>query len=169
MKIHFFISVILIILIANSCNGDEQCRKNKVVQLNMNLYQVTKSITGDTIIKNPYSIDSLTVKGLRYDSLTAGYILKDSILYNNSKSVSSINLPLQKFKTQTKFEITFNNLKDTITVSHNNSDQYLSLECGCVKVFKIDSIKTTHHFVDSAHITNPIVDTSNAQNIIIYK
>ena len=188
MKNQLFILFLFCILLIASCAVDEQCRTNLNVSMEMGLYHVVRNKTLDTITTSTLTIDSLTVKGLRFDSLAKKYVYVDSIIYNNSKLVSSINLPLHNFEPISVFEITFNNkiitnnlitnkkdtipltnIKDTLTVIHENTNKYLSLDCGSIKVHTIDTAYTTKNFIDSIHIVNHNVNNINAENIKIFK
>jgi hypothetical protein len=105
-------------------------------------------------------MDSIWVKGVD----------NDSVLYNNKKSITSISLPLQKMKDTTQFVIRFNNVKDTLTVVHNNTQQYLSLECGCLITHQLDSTKTstTKHKVKKIKVKYNNVSTTARENLQIY-
>lgn len=173
MKKNIFFLWLLSLILITSCAVDEQCREKKSVLSKIGFYHVVKNATGDTITTSALSVASITVKGLKYDSVSKKDILMDSILYNNSSTLSSISLPLHNIGTISKFEITFNQIKDTILVIHENSYQYLSLECGCIKAHKLDTVLTTNNFIDSIRIKSPIVNaastTANAENIRLYK
>ena len=152
-----------------SCTVDEQCRRNKIVEMGIGFYHVVKNDSTKIVTTTSLSIDSLTIKGLKYDSIAQNYVYVDSNLYIKSKLTSKIYLPLHKFKVESKYEVTFNKTKDTITVLHENADQFLSLECGCIKIHTIDTVLTTNHFVDSIRIINHNVNTNNAENIHLFK
>ncbi|MDP4238888.1 MAG: DUF6452 family protein [Bacteroidota bacterium] len=111
----------------------------------------------------------MSVQGLIIDSLTGQYHLVDSILYKNKKNISSIDLPLNNNSSQSKFKLKFNTTLDTMTIYHTNLNDYLSLECGCIKTHSIDTIITTNHFIDSVRIIIHDVNTYNAENIRLYK
>lgn len=146
-----------------SCATDEQCRKDRYVKLQLGTYHVTYNEITKTRTTTAMSIDSITVKGIKIDS----------ILYNNKKKLSSLTLPLNKLDSfnESKFQITFNNITDTLTITHQNKNQYLSLECGCIKVHTLDTVLTTNHFIDSVHISVHDVNTltSAKEHIKIYK
>lgn len=152
MKHIINIVFLLVILVAASCNNDEQCRKDRYVKMQVGVYHVTYNPTTKTRTAAYLSLDSLTVKGIGVDS----------ILYNNTKRISSITLPLNKQDTESKFQVTFNNTTDTVTILHTNYDTYLSLECGCIKTHTVDSVITTNHFLDSASISIHDVNTSTS-------
>jgi len=166
------IYLLLIILVPNliSCAGDSQCTQSKYVMLEAGLYHVSYNDITKTYTTSTLTIDSLTVQGIKRDTVTGKEFPVDSLLYNNSKSVSKIFLPLNKSKlaNESKFTITFNNTIDTITIFHTNHDDYLSLECGCIKTHSIDTVSTTNHFIDSVRIVIHNVNTTNAEHIHIY-
>ena len=125
----------------------------------MGFYHAAINTNTNLITKTALSIDSLSIQGLGVDS----------ILYNNSKKISKVILPLNKFVPESKFVVTFDKIKDTITVLHTNTNDFLSLECGCIKVHTIDTVLTTNHFIDSVKIAIHDVNTTNAEHLQIYK
>ncbi|MDD5184699.1 MAG: DUF6452 family protein [Paludibacter sp.] len=153
MKNKINIVLILFLLLGISCTVDEGCRKSKTVNMGISFYHVVNKDT-TTVMK----IDSITVQGLGVDS----------ILYNNTKKLSKILVPLNKIVPESRFVITFDTIKDTITIEQTNKDEYLSLECGCIKVHSIDTVLTTNHFIDSVKISNHTVNTTNAEHLQIY-
>jgi hypothetical protein len=155
-------------VLLTSCANDEQCRQNRYIALKIDFFHVVANKTRDTITTSNLVFDSITVKGLKYDTLTSKYTYADSVY--TIKVKSTLDLLLHKFSTVSKFEIRFNKTIDTLTVIHTNSNYFLSLECGCLKNHYIDSAFSTNHFqFDSIRISNPTVNTSNAENIRIYK
>jgi len=186
MKKTQYIVFTLCLIAAFSCAVDESCRTNRSVLMDLGMYHVNKTDT--STITTAFSFDSLTVRGLKYDNAVNKYVYTDSILYNNAKAISKINLPLHSFESTSAFEVTFNgkiiktntvtnkndttvyvNKKDTLTVTHQNMDKYLSLECGRIKIHSVDTILTTNNFIDSIRITNRKVNNINVENIKIYK
>lgn len=158
------IFTLLFVLTISSCNTDEGCRKDKYVKLQLGIYHVTYNNTTNSRTAVYLNIDSITVKGIGIDS----------VLYNNTKKINSVTLPLNKAGSTniiSAFEIAFNNITDTITIIHNNQSQYLSLECGSIVTHKIDTVLTTNHFIDSVSISVHDVNTSTSakEHIKIYK
>ena len=119
--------------------------------------------------------DTLNLKTNQYvtinfkaDSLTASGVNNDSIIYKKVTNLSEIKLPVDKLKTQSRFSIKFNEVYDTITVLYHNTDEYLSLECGCVRTHTIDTVLTTNHIIEKIKIIQPIINTTYVENIKIY-
>ena len=153
-----FILFVFVLFTAFACSSDETCRKNRYVSLQLDLYKVSLNATNNTLTATPWSIDSISVKGVGVDSL----------LYNNTKKISQVGLVLNKVDRQSAYVLTLNGMKDTLTITHTNVTEFLSLECGCIKVYSIDSAFVTNHAVDSIQIINHQVNTENATNIRIY-
>jgi hypothetical protein len=168
MKKYIFIALIFSLFLNISCVTDETCIQTKYVKLTANFYLVNPNAT---IVANRitgFYVDSITVQGLKYDSITKLYHPVDSILYTNRK-VNSINLPLSNNSTVSIFKLKFKNVVDTMTIYHSNINDYISLECGCIITHAIDNVTTTNHYIDSARIKIHEVNTINAENIRIYK
>lgn len=167
MKQFNYIFLISVLLFGVSCTEDEECRKNRYVNMEIGLYHVTFNSSTQTNVKSTLSIDSLTLRGINVDTI-GNETLVDSILYNNRKNVNRLILPLNKLKNVSKYLVQFNQVMDTVTILHKNIDYYLSLECGCIKTFSIDTVLTTNNFIDSVRITNHNVDNNNAEHLQIY-
>ena len=170
MKATHFIVLLVSVFFTTSCVVDEQCRQNKNVELGVSFYHMAKVQSTGTITKTSFVLDSITIKGLIFNNLSKNYDYADSILYNKSRSISKIYLPLHKFTNISKYEMKFNSSIDTVTIFHTNTDEYLSLECGCMKIHTIDSVHITNNFkIDSIRISNNTVKTDNAENLRLYK
>lgn len=167
MKKYILIALLFSLFLNSSCVSDGTCIQTKYVKLTANFYLVNPT---DSIIANRIKglyVDSITVQGLKYDSIARLYHSVDSILYDN-KNVNSIDLPLSNNQTMSIFKLKFKNIVDTMTIYHSNINDYLSLECGCIITHAIDSVTTTKHYIDSVRIKIYEVNTINAENIRIY-
>lgn len=131
--------------------------------MGVGLYTKTLNTTTSAYTVTSLSIDSINIQGLD----TMG-VLVDSLLYNKTKKISKLYLPLNKFVPVSRFVVTFNKTIDTVSILHSNSNMYLSLECGCLKVHTIDTVITTNHFIDSVSIKNHNVININAEHLQIY-
>jgi hypothetical protein len=160
MKNKIFLSVIFIVLSVAffSCDTDENCRKDNYIVLKVDFKKATIDTLGIQRL-SAFSVDSVIVSGLD----------NDSILYNNRKKISSVDLFLNKFAEQSYYEISFNDTIDTLVVWHRNTESYLSFECGCQTTHLVDAIAITGHFIDSISIINNEVNTLNATNIELYR
>ena len=163
MKHSTCLLLIAFTLFGISCTNDESCTQDRIAKMGVGFY--TRALT-DTLRKvyttRAINLDTLSVRGL-----AANGSLIDSILYK-SKAIQNIYLPLNKFENSSKFVLTFKTAKDTIEVLHTNTDYYLSLECGCIKVHSIDTVLTTTNLIDSVKIINHKVNATNAEHLQIF-
>ena len=158
MKIRALIYLLVLIGLIPSCGYDEECRKDKTVKLGVGFYSkiFSPKTQNDSVIV--LKIDSITVIGLD----------NDSVLYNNTKNISSIKLPLKISANQSDFIFRINNITDTVTFLHENYDFYLSFDCGCVKSHSVEAIVNTNHYIRKISIYEPNVNTTNAEHIQIF-
>jgi hypothetical protein len=147
------ILVLLFSVLLASCSSTDECREDKTVNMKIGFYQKTNS-TDATL-----TVDSVWANGLE----------KDSFLYNNSKSVNSLKLPLNAAHQQTDYIVRFNNTTDTLSVFYaNNNAYFISFECGCIATQTIDEVISTNHFIDSVRIVQREVINVNAEHIKIF-
>lgn len=155
-----FSALILAGAIFTACDDDEQCREENYVMLNVRFY---KSVI-DTLGKQTNST-------FYVDSVTAYGVNVDSVLYNNTKNINYIDLPLNKFTGYSEFDIVLNDTLERLRVWHSNVEEYLSFECGCLITHVIDSFSLTGNYFDpdSLVLYNNGVNTSHAENIQLYR
>jgi hypothetical protein len=163
MKQNTYLLLIAILILGISCTSSEDCTEDRIAKMGVGFY--TRALTDTTklvYVTRAQGLDTLSVRGL-----AANGTLIDSILYK-SKSIQNIYLPLNKFENSSKFVLSFKTTKDTIEVLHTNTDYYLSLECGCMKVHAIDTVLTTTNLIDSVKIINHKVNATNADHLQIF-
>lgn len=143
----------------SSCSTDDECRKEKDVNMQFDFLTKTVNATTGITTNTALNIDSIWVKALD----------RDSFIYKNKKSVKTILLPLKKFENQTDFIIRLNNVTDTISIFHeNNENYYLSLECGCIVTHTINEAVSTNHYIKTIKILNTEINNTNATNLQIF-
>ena len=113
------------------------------------------------------SLDSITIFGVGAPG--------DSILVNVARGLSQVYLPFRIDQGSTTYEIRylggmgeFYELRDIITFNYDIVPMFVSTACGAVYYYKINSIETTHTFIDS--VTCPLGEITNAniENLRIY-
>ncbi len=100
---------------------------------------------------------------------------RDSLLYD-SISTSTLDIPLQKLDTISSFVFTttiqvdtnYVTVTDTIDFYHTNTEEFISLECGCIVTNSIIGISQTTHRIDSIVLVSPEVNLKSENNIKIY-
>lgn len=149
-----------------ACNNDETCRSVRYVSMNVSFFKDTINVnTGDTV-QIALSFDSIMAHGINSDLVDIDSIIK-------TKSKSTIQLPLNLLELTSKFAIKCNkDIYDTLTISYTNKYQYLSLECGTLRVHYLDSVKHKNQYFYKIKIENPDVNVSttnsNVKNISIH-
>lgn len=154
------IYILLAVLLFAACTSSDDCREETDVKMRVSFFTRTYNATTNLYSNTALSIDSLWVNGLG----------QDSFLYKNAKSVKSILLPLKINSEQSEFIVRFNNTTDTIVFFHENNSQYfLSLECGCIVAHTIQEAVSTKHYADSISIINQqVINSSDAAHIQIF-
>lgn len=152
-RIVIFLSLgIILTLSLTNCSNPQGCHQNIYVVMTAGFH----TLHNDTLMS--VIMDSVFVKGVG----------NDSILYNNTQSVSQLSLPLQENKNISQFVIRSNAIYDTLTCYHTNIQQFISLECGCEINFLLDSVKTTNHRIKSVQIVQKNVNNQSIENIQIF-
>ena len=146
MKTHTHIRLLSLIMIVLciGCQPDNQCRKENIAEAAVAFK--------DKDLKN-ISLDSVSIQGVG----------QDSILYNNKKSVREVSLPLHKTQNQTQFIFSSGSLIDTLTIEHINTENFISLECGCFIYHTIENAYSSGTWIDSVAIINKEITTANAK------
>jgi hypothetical protein len=103
--------------------------------------------------------DSLTVYGINMDT---------SIIYNNSKNITKVLLPLNASADSCGFVIMINGVIDTITFSYSTYPILLSKECGYTFYHTIDTPLYSRNIIDTITVLKNTITTLNEENIRIY-
>ncbi len=148
-KIKFFISVIIALLLL-SCAQDDTCRTDKNIGMHAGFYLLEN--------KTNLQIDSITVYGKDVDSL----------LYNNSKNIDKIKLPLNPQTENCTYILKINETYDTLKITYSNKEYFISYACGMIISHKLDTILHSQHSIQKVEITNHQIDLTDAEHLQIY-
>ena len=137
------------------------------VSVNLNEYDtvyVYRSAADTVISKSP--IDSLEAKGYELTLLAERV---RGILLNRKFGAESLDIPLSFTAERDTFFFRYSaRLADTVYVNHVNLPYFSSMDCGTVMHYRIASISSTHHLIDSIQIVNPEVTNTLKKNVAIY-
>ena len=103
-----------------------------------------------------------------WDSITVQGVGSDSVLYDNSYSVTQLQLPLRSDTTVTAFTLTWHELTETLYIRHDNTQRFVSMACGCAIYHNIDSVWFSGTWIDSVKIINSAVEAVKQENIKLY-
>ncbi len=145
--------VVTIALTFIACRPDTVCHETMTVRLTCEFRELYTDQNNQPQTRIVW--DSLTVKGIG----------TDSILYNNSKSVSKIMLPMRQNTDSTCYALTYHGQTDTLLTYHDNTQSFVSLECGCVCTYQMRHIRHTRHWLDSLIIENKEINRNSGTNI----
>lgn len=105
------------------------------------------------------TVDSLTVTALTERG--------DSVLYH-LYSGENISLPLRYIGDSTQFCIQQGeHLPDTLTIVHQNTPSFVSLNAGYVMNYEILSIRFTRHAIDTITVVSTTITTYEQENLAI--
>lgn len=135
------------------CVKNEICLPSNNI-LSVNIYE----ITSDTTVAAG-SIDSLTL-----------YIVgrEDSILYNNSKDVDAILIPLSDSAVFLKIVAQINATTDTIYLNYKPFSVFRSTECGVVNRYLIGEILFTNNNLKAIYLQNKEINENEAVNLSFF-
>ena len=155
---------ILLLVALMSCSSDDNCMQDLDFSMKAEIYRMVFDTSIEQFVPEKYSIP-ISLCGLG----------KDSLLYD-SKTTSTLNIPLQKLDTISSFVLTttiqvdtnYVTTIDTIDFYHTNEQEFISLECGCIVKNNIIAISQTTNRIDSVVIVSPEVNLQSSNNIKIY-
>lgn len=143
------------LLFLNACQGDEICEEATSNPLRLSFYLPTVTNGGPTA----YTVDSLSVYGVGRP---------DSLIYNNTKSVRSIEVPLNPLSAATGFVFIFpENITDTLWVEYSNSLNFVSAECGFTMYYEILEVSHTNYRISTVQQSQNLINNSLEEHIKI--
>lgn len=151
----FFIGMV----VAGACSNDE-CFDNK------NSLPLAGFYSSDTV-PSSIQLSAVTIYGIGAPG--------DSILHDSVSGLSETYLPFRIDEGTTSYVIKYMeenlalfNLADTITFDYEIVPWFVSSACGAIYKYKMRTITTTHHIIDSVSCPEGEIDNRNIQNLRIY-
>jgi hypothetical protein len=149
----FFFSLLMLGLA--SCQNNEVCEDAAANPLRIGFYLPIITNGNPTA----YTVDSLTVYGVGRP---------DSLIYDNRKSVRSIEVPLNPTTDRTGFVFIFpENITDTLWVEYEPELNFISAECGFAMFFDIEQVSHTTKRISTFQINQYLVTNSLEEHIKI--
>ena len=113
------------------------------------------------------SIDSISILGLGAPG--------DSVLQDSVRSLSQVYLPFRIDQPSTTYVIRYlaglpgiYRMADTIIFNYDIVPMFVSSACGTVYYYKMNSIETTHNFIDSVICPLGEITNANIENLKIF-
>jgi hypothetical protein len=146
------LTVLLFPLLLVSCLNDETCEDTASINVRIGFYRVQDN----NAVR--YNIDSLTVFGLGMDS----------IIYNNTRSVGAVELPMDPSRDSCAFVFVFPEINDTVWLYYRRKPTLTSIECGFVNYFELEEIKHSGLLIQETEIIQSSITSSFEEHIRIY-
>ena len=154
----------LIYILLISCNTDDNCMQELNFSMKAEIYRMVFDSSIEQFVPEKYSVP-VSLNGLGRDSL-----LYDSIY------TSTLSIPLQKLDTISSFVLTttilvdtnYVTMVDTVDFYHINTEEFISIECGCIVKNSITGVAQTTHHIDSIVVVSPEVNLQSKNNVKIY-
>ena len=147
---------IICLALLTGCQPDTECR------------QSTKVVAGISLRGLAVDTTELATEFTSWDSITVQGVGSDSVLYNNSKNISRILVPLRQDSTITAFSVMWHDMEDVIYFRHDNTMRFISMACGCVVYHNIDSVWVEGTWIDSVKILNSAVESIEQDNVKVF-
>ena len=127
------------------------------------------NVSADVTLRG-FSMDTANVvtEFSSWDSITVQGVNNDSVLYDNSKLVSQLQLPLHNFTDTTVYSLTWHGTEDKLYIRHDNTMQFVSMACGCIIYHHIDSVWCEGTWIDSVKIINSAVESVQQENVKVF-
>ena len=148
---------IFVLLCFAACRPDAVCRSNMKVGLMAELEEIQYDDT-----HQPHTITT-------WDSITVQGINNDSILYNNSKNITKLCLPLRHDADSTAYTLLYKGVTDTLLIIHDSRQNFVSVECGCVYNHQVSALQCTCLWIDSITFLSNSIDRGGETNIRFYR
>lgn len=148
-----------LIAVGVSCSNDE-CLDNK------NSLPLAGFYSSDSVPKQ-VSLDQISIYGVGVPG--------DSVLHDSVKGLSQSYLPFRIDQNSTQYVIQYLTglggilrIRDTITFNYEIIPWFVSSACGTIYKYKMDTIETTHHFIDSVTCPGGTINNANIENLKVY-
>jgi hypothetical protein len=109
-----------------------------------------------------------TGKALEPDSVTLHGVNLDSMIYNKSLKLKSVEFPLYAADTVCKFVLRINGINDTLRFRYSSYTSLISKECGYTYFFTLDTVTNSVNIIKSISITKKTITTFNEENMRIF-
>lgn len=103
--------------------------------------------------------------------LTVKALETDSIIINAQEGVKVFTLPLRYTKETTVLVLHYNDddiLTDTITITHDNTPYFVSVECGYEMKQSVKNVTYTQHVLDSVYVRNKNTNVNGQENFRLF-
>lgn len=163
MRTRYFIAAVIMV-VASACSSSNTCYENMDTYFRITTHKQVFDVDKEKYVEQDYQTTA-KIWGLG----------KDSILYNRV-TASQFALPLCKLDSQSVFLIEQRRvegedtliIQDTLWLQHQNTLEFVSLECGCASIFDVVFVRHSVNMIDSVKLIDGHVDRTKVNNLKIY-
>lgn len=143
---------------ATSCNTSGCTDNHSAIPL----AEFYSSQTGKSV-----TLDILQIRGIGAPG--------DSVMLEHGTSASQCYLPMRPESDTTSWLISYYitdgeeaDWSDTITLNYDRLPRFTSNECGVMYFYQVKSVETTHEFIDSVAVVDPLITNIDQVSLKIY-
>jgi len=151
-----YVCVYVCVFVLIGCRNDSVCHEDREIGWVCELRRAYLDDNNQRQVAN--SVDSLTVVGIG----------QAEPLYNNSKKIGRIVLPMHTQKDSTLFTLLYHNVLDTLCIHHTNQQKFISMECGCIVEHDMTKVRTTNHWISRIEVLTDTMRTAGQTNMNIW-
>lgn len=114
------------------------------------------------------SINGYINKDTIWPKVTLMALNNDTILSNAARSSVFISLSPDSDTSQFYLKLDSTKVADTLTFRYTRKPNFVSPGCGFATFFTLDTVISTYHTIDSIHINNTEVNSSNDTHVSLF-
>ncbi len=138
------------LVLFSACQDDTICEDVRANSLRVGFYH-SDGDSGQWAV-----IDSMRVFSLEHPQVP---------VYDNLKSVSVLELPLNPHRGDCAFILDFYHSRDTIWLQYLRETHFVSVECGFTLFFELEELTYTRQHIESATLVNDYVSNTMDEHI----
>ncbi len=152
-KILYLFTSLSLLAALSSCEEKTICDLATDVPLRAKFYSILNDTLEVDTITGSFSVIGIGAS----DSLAAGLT-----------SQNSVQFTLNPFQDKTEYQLIFDGVSDTLSISYERKLELVSELCGFITNFDIKKLESTYNYIDSVALINSEVRTENEQHVKIY-
>lgn len=150
-----YILLILLLIGVAACEDETKtCDQTLLTELGMNFVKDT--------------LNGFKLKDTTWPKVTLMALGKDSIVNNQPRSRVFLSLSPRSDTSVFYLKLDSTKIPDTLTFRYTRKPNFVSAGCGFATYFTLDTVITTYHTIDSIHINNKEVNSTNDTHVSLY-
>ena len=114
------------------------------------------------------SLNGFLLKDTIWPKVTLMALNKDTIISNQKRSSVFVSLSPESDTSSYYLKLDSTKVADTLTFLYTRKPNFVSPGCGFATFFTLDTVISTYHTIDSIHINNKEVNSSNDTHLSLF-